>query len=57
MKINETLPWIELEGVYQTRKEAKEAAEKFLNSIEIKIVGIPAKKKRMKALATIKTTC
>ena len=57
MNINETLPWIELEGTYQTRKEAKEAAEKFLSSIETKIVEIPAKRKQMKALATIETAC
>jgi hypothetical protein len=57
IKINETLPWIELEGIYQTRKEAKEAAEKFLNSIDTKIVELPAKKKRVKALATIRTAC
>ena len=57
MKIDETLPWIELEGIYQTKKEAKEAAEKFLNTLETKIVELPAKKKRMKALATIKTAC
>jgi hypothetical protein len=55
MKIDETLPWIELEGIYQTKREAKEAAEKFLNSMETKIVELPTKKKRVKALATIRT--
>jgi hypothetical protein len=55
MKIDETLPWIELEGIYQTKREAEEAAEKFLNSMETKIVELPTKKKRVKALATIRT--
>jgi len=55
MKINETLPWIELEGIYRTRKEAEEAADRFLASIETKLVEIPAKRKQMKALATIGT--
>jgi phage shock protein A len=55
MKINETLPWIELEGIYQTKKEAKEAAEKSLNRLETKIVELPTKKKQVKALATIRT--
>jgi len=53
MKISETLPWIELEGIYRTRKEAEEAADRFLASIETKLVEIPAKRKQMKALATI----
>jgi hypothetical protein len=55
IKINETLPWIELEGTYQTKKEAKAAARIYLNSIETKIVELPAKRKRVKALATIRT--
>ena len=53
IRIDETLPWIELKGKYQTEKEAKEAAERYLNSIKTKIVELPANKKRVKALATI----
>jgi hypothetical protein len=54
MKIDETLPWIELKGTYQTKMEAKRAADKILNSIEIRIVKMPEKRRRMKALATVK---
>jgi len=56
IKIDETLPWIELKGTYQTRNEARKAAKKSLNNIEIKIVQIPEKRRQMKALATIKHT-
>lgn len=54
IKIDETLPWIELKGKYQTRREAKRAADKFLSSIKIRVVTIPEKRRRMKALATVK---
>jgi hypothetical protein len=55
IKIDETLPWIELKGEYQTRTEAKKRAEEFVNSIETKIIEIPEKKKLMKPLAYVKT--
>jgi len=54
IKIDETLPWIELKATYQTRREAKKAAKDFLNSIKVKIVATPEKRKQMKALATIR---
>lgn len=54
IKIDETLPWIELKGVYQTKREAKKAAKDLLGSIKVKIVAAPEKRKQMKALATIR---
>lgn len=54
IKIDETLPWIELKGTYQTRKEARKAAEDLLNCIQTKIVAVQEKGKPMKAVATIK---
>jgi hypothetical protein len=55
IKIDETLPWIELKGEYQTRKEAKKRAEEFLVSTRAKIVEIPEKKRPMRPLAYVKT--
>jgi hypothetical protein len=54
VKVDETLPWIELKGAYQTRREARRAAEGFLNSTQMKIVSMPEKRNQMRALATIK---
>jgi hypothetical protein len=54
IKIDETLPWIELKGTYETRKEAKKAAENCLYKAQIKIVAIQEKSKPLKAVATIK---
>jgi len=54
IKIDETLPWIELKEACQTKKEAEKAAEDFLKCLHMKIVEIPAKKEQMKALATVR---
>jgi len=54
IKIDDTLPWIELKETYQTRREAEKAAEDSLNNIKVKIVTIPEKRKPIKALATIR---
>jgi hypothetical protein len=51
VKIDKTLPWIELNGTYETRKEAKRAAETFLNSLQLRILSTPEKKNKLRALA------
>ena len=56
IKIDETLPWIELKGEYQTRREAKKAVNEFLNVVKIKIVEFPEKRSPIKALASVKAT-
>lgn len=55
VKIDETLPWMELKGVYQTRKDAKKAAEAFQSTLQMRIVNVAGKGKPVKALATIRT--
>jgi hypothetical protein len=55
IRIDETLPWIELKGKYQTRKEAKKRAEELLISTKTRIIEIPEKKRPMKPLAIAKT--
>lgn len=56
IKIDETLPWIELKGTYQTRREAKRAAENFLNNAKVTIVKMQEKRTQMKTLVTLKHT-
>jgi hypothetical protein len=50
IKIDETLPWIELKGEYATKREARRAAEKILKNTRTKIVKLSEKKERMKTL-------
>jgi len=54
IKIDETLPWIELKGTYETRREAKEAAKNCLYKTQMKIVAMPEKSRQLKAVATIR---
>jgi hypothetical protein len=44
IRVDETLPWIELKGNYETRRDATRAAENCLQRARIKIVAIPEKK-------------
>lgn len=55
IKIDETLPWVEIKGEYQTRSQAKREAEEILNGVGVKIVSISEKRKPMRALATART--
>ncbi len=41
VKIDDTLPWIELDETFQTKTEAHETAKEKLNTIQIKIVKVP----------------
>lgn len=54
MKIDETFPKIELKGEYQTRKEAKMAAQQIISNIKVEIVNASLTRKPVKALATAK---
>jgi hypothetical protein len=56
IKIDETLPWIELKGEWQTYREAKRTAEETMKSIGIKIVKLPQARERIKVCATARTT-
>ena len=55
VKIEESLPWIELEGEYATRTEAGQAAQRVMQRIGMKIASIPDEKRPMKALVTVRT--
>ena len=41
IKIDDSLPWIELRETFQTKIEAQESAKEKLNAVKIKIVRIP----------------
>jgi hypothetical protein len=41
VKIDESLPWIELKEAFQTKTEAQEAIKKKLDRVKIKIVEMP----------------
>ena len=41
IKIDDSLPWIELKETFQTKTEAQESAKEKLNAVKIKIVKMP----------------
>lgn len=41
IKIDDSLPWIELRETYQTKFEAHESAKEKINAAKIKIVKLP----------------
>jgi hypothetical protein len=56
VKIDETLPWIELKGEFQTREAAKKATNEILNGIKTKIVKVSENGESVKAMATARAT-
>jgi hypothetical protein len=56
VKIDETLPWIELKGEYETREAAKKATDEALNGVKIRIVKASKSRENVKALAMAKAT-
>ncbi|MEM3769617.1 MAG: hypothetical protein QXG76_00330 [Candidatus Bathyarchaeia archaeon] len=54
VKIDETMPWIELSGTYQTREEAKRMARELLSKTRVRIVKVERERRQMKAVMTVK---
>ena len=41
IKIDDSLPWLELREVFRSKTEAKESAKEKLSAVKIKIVKMP----------------
>jgi len=55
IRIDETLPWIELKKEYMTRKEARQAAAQYaIGRLATKLVRISQEDKPLKVLATVR---
>ncbi|HYB68084.1 MAG TPA: hypothetical protein VEC97_00900 [Candidatus Acidoferrales bacterium] len=54
IRVDETLPWIELKGHYETRKEARHAGEEAIRKIAVMVVNVPQEKRPLNALAVMK---
>ncbi|HUT17285.1 MAG TPA: hypothetical protein VMW84_03195 [Acidobacteriota bacterium] len=49
IKIDDSLPWIELEGAFQTKAAAQEALKERRSKVKIKIVKMSKQEKQIKA--------
>ena len=45
IKIDDSLPWIELEEAFQTKAEAQKAVKEILSKTKIKIAKLPKKER------------
>jgi hypothetical protein len=54
IRVDETLPWIELKGEYETRKEAQRAAAEAVEKIVVMVVNVPQERRPLKALAIMR---
>jgi hypothetical protein len=54
IKIDKTLPWIELKGEYETKNEARQAAQIAKSKIATKLVKIPQERRLIKDLITVR---
>ena len=54
IRIDETLPWIELKKEYATRKEARQATQYAIGRLAVKLVRISQEDKSLKVLATVR---
>lgn len=54
IKIDESLPWIELEETFQTKAEAQKAAKEMLSNAKIKISKLPKQEKKIKATVVVR---
>ena len=54
VKIDESLPWIELKEAFQTKTEAQEAIKEKLSKVRIMIVEMPPRKNPMNASIAVK---
>jgi hypothetical protein len=54
IRVNESLPWIELEGEYATRREARHAAQDAIRNIAVMVVSTPQERRTSKAFAVVR---
>jgi hypothetical protein len=54
IRVDATLPWIELAGEYETKRHARTAARESLAKVEIRIIKTLEKRRQIKELVTVR---
>jgi PDZ domain-containing secreted protein len=54
IKIDDSLPWIELEETFHTRAEAQEAMKEKKSKVKVKIVNASKSERQIKASITLR---
>ena len=54
IKIDDSLPWIELEEAFRTKAEAQKAVKERLSKVKIKIAKLPKQEKQIKDMLKVR---
>ncbi len=54
IRIDETLPWIELKGEYETKEKAKQASQMVMGRIAVRLVKLSKERKLAENLVTVR---
>jgi len=54
IKIDDSLPWIELEGTFQTKAAAQEAVKERRSKVKMKIVKMSKQEKQIKVAIRVR---
>jgi hypothetical protein len=54
IRIDETLPWIELKEEYETKEKAKQAAQMVMGRIAVRLVKLSKERKLAESLVTVR---
>jgi hypothetical protein len=54
IKIDDSLPWIELEEAFRTKAEAQKAVKELLSKTKIKIAELPKQEKQIRATIRVR---
>jgi hypothetical protein len=55
IKLDEKLPWIELEEAFQTKADAQKALKERLSKVKIKIIKLPKQEKQIRAQIKVRS--
>jgi hypothetical protein len=54
IKIDDSLPWIELEEAFRTKAEAQKAAKEILDKTKIKIAKLPKQERQIRTTVRVR---
>jgi hypothetical protein len=54
IKIDDSLPWIELEEAFRTKAEAQKAAKELLSKTKIRIAELPKQERQIRTTVRVR---
>ena len=54
IRVDDTLPWIELKGEYETKEKAKQAGQTVTGRIAVRLVKLSQERRLAESLVTVR---